>query len=264
MHHSRSRNRKAVHSRSSMRGCVAAFTLLEALLVSFIVGVLLSLLFPYLADLKLMTRSIRSNANMRSHATVFASYNLDHDDCMPYVTDPSAKFSILRAGEYTYFAVYFEAVNKWNIGLADMYYESMYRGDFFGFPGEPLSVWTHYNYSQVFLADPAYWRRESRIGPSQWRATRAFEVVFPSSKALLIDSQSELLRRRSPGSAGGTPVGAAIADGAVHNVPYDAFLRGYPKGTGWEWHGCFNRVLRLGMHTTDGVRGRDLASGWNE
>jgi hypothetical protein len=223
-----------------------------------VIAILLSLLVPILADAKLNARAIRSSSNLRAHAGVFSAYAVDYRDAMPYVTDPAAQYSILRAGEYRVVAVYFEAVNLWNVALADDYYAVPHSHEMFAFPGVPIFSRTAYNYSQAFLADPAYWRDTTRVGPGQWRATRASEVTYPSHKSLLVDSASEQVRRPDPNAVGGSPIGVAFVDGSVRNVPVTRFRRGYSQATGWSWHGCFNSVLRFGMHTVGGVRGRDV------
>lgn len=235
-----------------------AFTVIELVLIIALIAILLMLVLPSLSGARLTARVGASSGRIRSHAAIFQMYATDNRGFMPYVTDPRAHYTILRAGNVVYAALYFEAVNQWHLALAPAYYDDDPFHESFFFPGEPKRELTIYNYSQVFLADPAYWRETTRVGPAQWRAVRAHEVVFPASKALLVDSESERLRRRDEREIGGAPVLTAFADSSARQIPLHKFTRGYRNQTGWEWHGVYNTVLSQGMHTIDGVRGRDV------
>lgn len=235
-----------------------AFSVIELILTIALVGLLLTLIIPSLARTRLAARVAASSAQIRSHASLFNAYANDYRGLMPYVTEPDAHYTVLRAGNIAYPTLYFEAVNRWHLGLAAGYYEDDPLSPSFSFPGEPRLPFTTYNYSQTFLADPAYWRDTTRTGPAQWRAVRADEALFPSAKTLLVDSQSERLRRPIPDTVGGSPVLAAFVDASARQIPLAGFTRGYPQQTGWEWPGVFNSVVPIGMHTIDGVRGRDV------
>lgn len=232
-----------------------AYTLLELLTTVALIGILLSLLLPSLATFRLSVRATRSNVHL--HQATFSIYNNDYADYMPFLTDPEATYTIVQSGSYRKAIVYFQLASWWNIALADQYYGKSHLNPAFRFPGTDGIPWTSYLYSQTFLADPAFWRDTTRTGPEQWRATGAWEVLFSARKALLVDSDSERVRRRDPSVISGSPVGVAFVDGSVRDVKLWAFLRGYPKKTG-QWPGSYNSIFNRGMHTIDGVRGRDV------
>lgn len=235
-----------------------AFTLIETLLVIALASLLLTLLVPSLASARMSARLAASSALIRSHAGIFNIYATDYRGYMPAVTDPTAHYTVLRAGDVVYPTLYFEAVNRWHIGLASAYYDDNPRHPSFSFPGQPARDFTTFNYSQAFLADPAYWHETTRTGPAQWRAVRADETVFPAAKALLVDSASERLQRPDPDTVSGSPILTAFVDHSARQIPIQKFIPGYRRETGWDWHGVYNTVLSRGMHTINGVRGRDV------
>ena len=240
------------------RGRSAGFTLIEMILVVALVATLVATLLPSLAGLRTNIRCSRSLVTMRSHGAVFAAYCNDYRGNWPYVTDPQSHYTILRSGDIDVPVLYFQAVNRWNVGLADSYYGGRAVHEVFSFPGRPPTPFTIYNYSQAMLADPAYWNESTRTGPVQWRATSDHEVTFPSTKALLVDSHSERVRRANPSKVGGSPIGMVFCDNSSRAIPIQDILPGYRQFTGWTWHGIYNSVLSRGMHTIDGVRGRDV------
>lgn len=243
---------------SSPRGATAGFTLIETLLVVALVATLVATLLPSLTDIRTNARCSRSLATARSHGAVFAAYCNDYRGSWPYVTDPHSHYTILRADDIAVPVVYFQAVNRWNVGLARSYYDGVAVHRVFSFPSQPPTSFTIYNYSQAMLADPAYWNETTRTGPAQWRATNDHEVTFPGAKALLVDWYSGHLRRREGSFTTGSPIGIAFCDGSARQTPLHEILPGYRQFTGWDWHGTYNSVLSRGMHTINGVRGRDV------
>jgi len=232
------------------------FTLVEMLVVLVMVAVLAGLAASAAWRFRAASRSVGSMANLRSHAQVFATYASDYQGFAPYLTDPRLEKTTLSCASYTAQIVYFCVVNFWHVGLANEYYSGNHADRVFAHPGLPQSPFTHYNYSQAFLAHPDFWAQTSRVGPSQWRATRLADAVSPSRKALLVDAASEILRRSRSNVSDGSPVGFVFVDGSAREVPRSRILRGYPTGTGF-WPGSWNSILWLGMHTIEGVRGLD-------
>jgi len=234
------------------------FTLIETLLVVALLATLVATLLPSLAHTRTSVRCARSLATARSHATVFATYCNDFRGTWPYVTDPQVHYTILRASDITVPVVYFQAANRWNVGLAESYYAGAAVHEVFTFPGRRPTSFTVYNYSQAMLADPAYWNEATRTGPAQWRPTSDHEVTFPSSKAIIVDWYSGHARRRDRTKELGSPIGMVFCDTSARQVPTSDVLPGYRQFTGWTWQGVYNSVLPQGMHTIDGVRGRDV------
>jgi hypothetical protein len=120
---------------------------------------------------------------------------------------------------------------------------------------EGFSVGDHAEYQIpcVFQAAPEYWSDSTHVGPSQWRAIGAHEVLFPDRRSLVWASRPWDF----------TAVGAgdlarlAFVDGSAAVVPslYGG-LDAYPSDGPYE--GAVHSGLTApAMHTRLGVRGRD-------
>jgi len=234
---------------------IRGYTLVEVLLVVLLVGILVGLTAPALSRAKFSARRAASLSNLQSHVRVFASYLNDSRDVYPYLTDPSATFSVLRCGDLAVPVVYFEAAAFWNIGVADAYYNGDCHSAAFNPPGLPGLPGTLYYYSSSFLSAPEFWNPQTRIGPAQWRAVRAGEVIFPSLKGVLWN------RAAFPGVSVGTYrtdlAEAAMVDGSALAASPSTFLPGYRNGEG-PYPGTHQSGYGLPvLHTVDGVRGRD-------
>jgi prepilin-type N-terminal cleavage/methylation domain-containing protein len=167
------------------------FTLIETLLSISLIAILIALCIPSLSKVRGLADRSRSIQTLGTLAKSFASYTSDFRDYMPYFTDPKATYSVVYHDGIGMQIEYFGAYYTWHIALGERSFDAPPTSPVYytlqeqprhGFG--PTSFW----YSASFLADPAYWKMETRIGPEQWRSTRLAEVIFPSSKALLLDS----------------------------------------------------------------------------
>ncbi len=241
-------------------GAGAGFTLLETLIVIAIVGLLVALLAPSLRSARLAARSSASLSNLRTHAQQITAYTSDFRDWAPYFLDPFAGWSDVRNPDNGYSATvpFFGASFTWNIALASGYY----HGDNFQWSFQsPLSKGqpdgqTDYYYSCTFVARPAFWNDLTRVGPFQRGATRWTEVQFPDRKVLLWDS-----------AGGYTPESLALighdrtacVDGSAARRPSTVFSGTAAAGGDGPWPGAMHGTgYPIGMHTIDGVRGRDI------
>jgi hypothetical protein len=220
-----------------------------------IVALLMVLLLPTVAGVRDRALAITSLSNLRQHVAVFSSYTNENDEQFPYVTDPEATYTILRSGDVVQEARYFEALWFWHLALAEHYYGADYRHKTFYPPKTPPAYFTHYLYSPTFLAAPEYWRAETRVGPSQWRAVRAFEVQYPSGKGLFRDTY--VLREGDGGLGVGDGVRVGFVDGSARSVARSELVHPYVRGEG-DWWGCVYQGGHYILHTVNGVRGRDV------
>jgi hypothetical protein len=109
-----------------------------------------------------------------------------------------------------------------------------------------------YVYPCTFIAVPEYWNRRSRTGPEQWGKTAVHQVLFPSKKALVIDSGVIWL----PGQDySGLWFLASYVDGSAARSSGPG--EGYPFGDGVYPGSIHFDSANLGLHTIDGVRGVD-------
>lgn len=230
------------------------FTLVELIVCVAVIAVLMSLSLPGLARSRGSASAAATLAKMRHHASVFAAYAGDHQDLMPRYTDPYGKSRVGEAPDQVSVG-YFGGFRLWQLAMARQYYgESPFSDTFFVPTGDPerrVAFW----YAAAFIADPAFWNEYTRRGPSQWRATRVGEVLYPSQKGLLI-TEREVLRGGRDGEAG--LYGLTLSDASARMTTMRSLAAPYPGGEG-SWPGS-----ELGppgypvMHTRDGVRGRDV------
>ncbi len=231
-----------------------AFSLIEIVLIAGIVAVLIAIALPALSLVRERSRDAVSLANLRSHAAIVQMYASEWRDSFPAITDPTRPYSTLSIQDYVIEDVpYFHAFYYWQFVLADDYYGGVLLHPSAVRPGTQGSL--SYHYSCSLIADPGYWDEYTRSGPSQWRTTRLGEVVFPSHKAVFVESFPtvpyfpEKFTRR--------PLNLALADGAARGAGNSDLMPPVRSGDGLG-DGTFHRLGIYGMHTVGGVSGRDL------
>lgn len=236
------------------------FTLIETLLSISLIAILISLFIPSLSKVRGLADQSRSIQTLGTLAKGFATYTSDFRDYMPYFTDPKSTYSVVYHDGIGMQIEYFGAYYTWHIALGERSFGAPPTSSTYYAPRDqprhgfgPASYW----YSASFLADPAYWKMETRISPEQWRSTRLAEVVFPSSKAVLLDGHSWFNNKFHDPESKRTITILAFTDASAQLLNPDEVIAGYPHGTG-PWHG--NAMLTYpapGMVTIEGVRGRD-------
>lgn len=234
------------------------FSLVELLVVIAVVAGVLAILFPALRHARRAGRESASLNNLRQHAGVFLTYGQDHREMFPYFTvplpGPSSPIEmpdgrVRRMG-------YFSAFYMWPYALSRGYYGGNVGQGCFRTPfrAEIPQGSFDYLYPCVFIADPTYWRYETRmLPPSQLRAVRWGEVGYPSAKVLISDVGVSEASGRRQGAAG-------CVDGHAEIVARSRMTRQYPTGDaidGFEYgrHAGFQHDF---MHTFGGVAERDF------
>lgn len=252
---------RKVSDRRSVPRHRTAFTLIEVLVTLSIITVLFTLAVVAFKSVRQATSSTRSLSALRQHAMIFHQYSDDFCDFWP-TADRSADFStsglsVIAVGGNKFEVPYFGLTSMWPLLLASSYYENSLIHPSFQVVGWPVGPVSGYHLSSSLLAHPAFWNYARRTGPSQWGATSAHQVAFPSAKVLLI-------RWASPPNSGGASsdirratVDFACIDGAAQTAGYGKLSDGYRNGEGL-WPGAVNSFSRPGMHTLDGLSGRDL------
>jgi hypothetical protein len=223
---------------------------------------LLGMIVPSLARLRVMARQVGSLSNVRQHAAIFHLYGADHAGFFPFLTDPAAEFTVIRSGTVWAYVRYFDISLYWSLALAGAYYEGDFRSPSFlssadrAISNSYIMNWINeYVYSNCCIADPKYWRPETRMGDrSQWRAVGFAEVTHPPKKGMLID-YTALGRSFWHDSLSPTPVG--FIDGSARAIPENEFLPWYRDGNGDPAGNAFSRGFPV-MHTIGGVHGRDV------
>lgn len=238
---------------------VNAFTVVELLVVIAVMVILLTVSLPSLLSTKATATDVATLSHLRQHGAIFAMYTNDYDDFYPALTETTRTLGVWKnLGRYRWQTSYFRIYHHWHIGLADQYYDGRIWGTEFLLPGaeartpEQFVSKTHYWYSSSFLADPEFWNASTRTGPDQWRATRWFEVIHPSKKTLLLANGGQSWDIRD------TSLRMSFVDGASRIVEPNEFLGAYENGDGSWPQSAFGYPGVIGMHTIDGVRGRDV------
>lgn len=235
-----------------------AFTLIDTLLVIAIVGLLITLLLPAIASARNAARDVASLANIRSHTGVFQMYAGDWNDYLPFVTRPDVDRTIIRGCGGWGYSPYFGATQVWPIPLADSYYNGRCQGEEFIHPARRDDLLIDYLLSSSIIADPEYWDLTTRTGPDQWGGQKLTAVRFPSAKAVLAE-QHPLHGPPTRIAVSDAPwqIALGLADGSAGRWAPDDLVEPVSSGEGiypgiMYGHGVY------GLHTPDGVRGRDV------
>jgi len=236
-----------------------AFTILEVLVTIAVLSGLLFVLLPSLGGVRDAARESISLSNLRQHGTTTVVYQGDWNGVFPYLTNPRASETIIRFpdGRPPRQLRYFDAWFGWSDALGPNYYNGYDDGSFSS-PFEDRLLWgTHYWYSCSFLCRPEYWNTKTRLdGRSQWRPTRVHECIYPSNKAVFIDVtpfNQDLEEAFNQFQS----IRMAFVDGSASRLVRSQTLLGYPFGDG-----DFSQSVHVGpgtpgLHTIDGIRGRD-------
>jgi competence protein ComGC len=232
-------------------------TILETLVSISVMGVLVSLLVPGVASVRSSAIDAASLASLRTHAQIVSIYAIDHHDRAPYFADPDATFSVVRAQGRTIVFEYFGSSEIWPYALLDRYY-GMGPDDGMGVfarRGQQMPV---YQYSPTMISRPQFWNEATRA-EGQLRSVRLSEIRYPGAKAVFVEWDPER----------GLPIWTmdtmqrnerwafAFVDGSARRSDRDAMVRPYPRGEGTSHGARFNFGI-VGMHTVDGVLGRDV------
>lgn len=233
------------------------FTLLELLVVVAVLALLIVIGGVALRGSAESTVSAANLARLRQHSAIIQLYSLDYNQRFPLIMRPGQPWEFVRFGRFTIRTDYFGAFFAWQYALAPRYYDddphsAVFRrvssvGDRDARAGQ-----TDFWYSNSFLADPRFWARETRTGPEQWRATRQEEVRFPSAKVLFYTD--------IPGQTWSPDIQRPLGfcDGSARVVHASQMRPAYRNANGnWPGSTLMGRGIP-GMHTVDGVHGRDI------
>lgn len=228
-----------------------AFTLIELICVIFIIGLLIALLAPQLRGVRKSAERTTAFARLAEHGRAFAAYTVDFRDTWPYLTDPNATYTVFRAPDIDIGVQYWMVYSWWHVPMSELVYKVSWKDAVFRNSRRDPPGQTPFWYSCAFLADPGFFTK-GRTGRDQWRATRVDEVLFPSRKALVINSsgwESENFATQD--------LPMVFADGSAEQLPRSLTTSWDYNGTGaWNPGGLF-MVPIPGMTTAEGVRGRD-------
>ncbi len=240
-------------------------TLIEAVLCTFIVGTLIVLVAGSLADSRRRARQIVTLARMRECGVILHAYANDWRDAWPAFARPYGGPTVVPTSRGDVeIPRYFFSCFFWDEALADGYLDGNPRSAVV-FDAEQQAEnggvgGTAFLLSCSLLADPAYWRADTRTGASQWRGTRRYEVWRTDKKCLLVSPFvfDRVANIDVNGPLGGFHVPFAFADGSASRVRAEQVRRGVFNGEGTEPGTLHPHDFFAGLHTVDGVRGIDV------
>lgn len=251
MDRSASNRSRSIPFRARVRAA-RAFSLLDVLVAMAIIAVLGTCLTRALAQARSAARSVATDSTLRQHLTVFQMYLQDHRDTHPWFGKPiNGKITLSLPDSGAPFEIYYFVSSwAWPIPLAG-YYGGVWPHPSQHYPGRDRT--SAYLYSCAMIAEPEFWNERTRRGPSQWRATRAGDVLFPAEKALLVASISA--EPYPPWIQHGLSLG--LSDGSARFVAKPSLRLPLASGDG-PFPGCFHVLGYYGLDTQDGIRGRDI------
>lgn len=240
---------RPVRSNGRKRG----FTLVEMLMTIAVLVVLVSLTVGSLRFTGSASRYSVIESQMRTHGIAITLYCNDAREAFPFFLDPYKSKPIVFGNDGESSARYFDSYWAWNTLLGHRYYPGGYADASFRPPRRPFEMASVYYWlSASIFAAPEFWNTESRIGPSQWHGMMASTVTFPSAKAVVVSWGDVLV------DGDFANLRLTMCDGSVRKGSEALWVRPIAFGEG-NWQGSALSVGYLGMHTTDGVRGRDLS-----
>ncbi|XVJ59418.1 MAG: prepilin-type N-terminal cleavage/methylation domain-containing protein [Tepidisphaera sp.] len=244
---------------SATRAAPRGFTLIESLVVISIVAIVIALSMPVLAKVRTQSRLTKSLTNLRTHAQVITLYTNDWKDTYPhFISAASGRGGFdspcLPGRTSTY---YFSQSSRWHLVLGPVYYggcsTSVFTTPETATEGFSVGDHSEYQIPCVFQAAPEYWSDSTHVGPSQWRAVGAHEVLFPDRRSLVWAARPWDFTEVGAGDV----ARLAFVDGSAAAVPsLHGGIDAYPYDGPYE--GAVHSGLTApAMHTRLGVRGRD-------
>ena len=226
-----------------------AFTLVEVIVSIMIVCVLLILGAGSLRRTIQASRDVKQIASLSQAGRGLDLYCNDFRDVYPYFSREDPMTGGVYVQRIFISDQHFDSYWCWRFGLDMLGYLPGSASRSSGSPGEGwnLDTW----YSATLVSHPDFWSPVTRSGPVQWQPVRSSDVMYPSRKASLV-MWGDFLRMPDR-----SVVGITLCDGAVVRRKLRDLQRPFPDGEG-SWRGAALRAGYAGMHTPDGVRGRDL------
>lgn len=247
-----------------------AFTLIEALVVIAIIALLLAIVIPVLFNTRDRARTAKDLANLRSLAVPWSTYASDNAGVTPFFVPVSPGHAEVPGPGGTRIEIrYFDQTYAWPSPLAATGHAPPFPSAVYSSPWERSapSGYPAYRSPCVFRVDPKHYNVETfRPLPYYLRPVRLDEVAFASEKALLASAKprspfvhgeygGDWASRWGSGSASAVMTDGHAAEFLAKRFTFDFAFDGR--------QGMFgsHEYLFAGpmLHTTDGVRGRDIA-----
>ena len=243
---------------SAARDRSAGFTLIEAVLVVALIGLLIGLGLPSVGRVKAKAVSMVALADVRTHATIATAYASDYKDSFICILDPAYTHTVVvvPGTSRRETLAYFEQRFYWWYGLVDYYGENISQS-FFAPRKDGPGRYSVYYYTVSGLARPQYWRRETRTPTGQIGPMRLADVRYPARKGLFANLGSNSARRRLMRDY--IDLEGSFCDASARVTQRTSLLPPVPGGEGpLGWPYSFDPFGDAITHTAEGVLGADL------
>jgi prepilin-type N-terminal cleavage/methylation domain-containing protein len=233
----------------------AGFTLVETLVCLLVLSVLILLLLPQLSNARTLATRTASQADCRQLVMMTSSYSQDYQDSFPYhATEAKPWLPLHVKGVEVKDAVYFEQSRL----AANLLYPEYCNSIEFLWLNESrvstqhMLVISRLYYTYALFASTDYWRVDRSPQDLQtYRGTHWREVVFPSSKSLVVDFSGSALSTRSNRTGSSVVWITAAMDGHSKQIP-DIYA---PRSGLVRPYGAHGHPF---MSTVDGLAGQDF------
>lgn len=250
-----------------------AFSLIEALVVVAVVGVLLAVAAPMLARSRGGARETASLANARSIAVAVGQYGAENRDMPPVLFDPIESYTYkdppqevevygrLVKGRWFYNGWEFHKLLNPVLPAKALLAPGSVPHDIVDIGGIGTVNVADYSMPKCLYASPEYWNRWTQRGPSQWGAQRFSSITFPSDKGLvrqhLVYGLAKFPYEQQASGFRGVRSAVAWADLSAATLVQAELNPGEPD---FYYHNGTKTFLSSGLpieETLHGVRGRD-------
>lgn len=250
-------------------------TIIEILVAIGVIAILLSLLLPALVRIREQAASTRNASNVRQMGLGLALYAAAYDDLPPAFGEPAWpppqpwKFDFGEIGTGNWFEHAFLYALAVTAELGDTRVASAPARP--GGPHQPLThqgrlvSFSDYYLTESLYAEPAFFNRDTQIGPSQFARQRLTSIAYPDAKGLIY--QTWIFHLHSLGQSVPAccilevPSPIYFADGSVSEHVIMRLRPGFVNlyGTG-VYSGGFDPATEDGVpvaQTVNGILGRD-------
>ncbi len=172
-----------------------AFTISELLMVIGVLAILIAIVLPSLSKARAGSREVVSLSNCRQIGIALQLYANQYSGGPPLMFRPvearyPPDFQTVTVNGVEIRGNWFDLEARYSILLG----EFAAQGIFFA-PGRPVvpgdrAPIPDYFLSKCLYASPEYWNRWTQAGATQWSPQRYDQVIFPSDKGLVYQSQA--------------------------------------------------------------------------
>jgi len=233
---------------------VRGFSLVEVLVVVAVVAILAALIAPALYGAREAGREAVAAGAAARHAAIISTYCADFRDSFPFFTDPlGGVVTIACSTAVIREAHFFDSPVRWNVALADSYYDGDCAGPFAARGRRSQTVGNTWRYPVAFTTLAAFWDESTRAAPpAQFGGTALSQVEHPSKKALVVEDLLDWMPGEPTAGFVDGHAGVIASFDAMNDAPVMPISLVYPR-----WAMPVTWLHHFGT-TRHGIKGRDI------